>query len=114
MTASVHHANETTSNADRDLVTRFEPKGLRTFTPSQAVLAKSAGVFHWTPEGRKLFDFSSGVLVANLGHNPSRWMQHFVGYMGWSESPWRSPGFFSAIALTAYNGITPIETQASK
>src|SRR5476651_2442885 len=102
MTASVHHVNETMSNADRDLVTRFEPKSLRTFTPSQAVLAKSAGVYHWTPEGRKLFDFSSGVLVANLGHNPSQWMQRFTGYMGWSGSPWKGGGsFFTALPLTA-------------
>ena len=43
---------------------------LRTFTPTQAVIAKSAGVFHWTADGRKLYDFTSGVLVANLGHNP--------------------------------------------
>src|SRR5476651_1738636 len=92
MTASVHHSNETTSNTDRDVAARFEPKSLRTFTPSQAVLAKSAGIFHWTPEGRKLFDFSSGVLVANLGHNPSAWMQKFVGYMGWAGEPWGQPG----------------------
>ena len=114
MTAAVHHATEATSNADRDLAARFEPKSLRTFTPSQAVLAKSAGVYHWTPEGRKLFDFSSGVLVANLGHNPSAWMQKFVGYMGWTGSPWQNPGYFNALPLTAYNAITPIETQASK
>jgi 4-aminobutyrate aminotransferase-like enzyme len=114
MTAAVHHATETTSNADRDLAARFEPKSLRTFTPSQAVLGKSAGVYHWTPEGRKLFDFSSGVLVANLGHNPSAWMQKFVGYMGWTGSPWQNPGYFNALPLTAYNAITPIETQASK
>ena len=114
MTASVHHANETTSNSDRDLVMRFEPRSLRTFTPSQAVLAKSAGVFHWTPEGRKLFDFSSGVLVANLGHNPSAWMQKFVGYMGWNDSPWKQGSYFNAPPLTAYNAVTPIETQASQ
>jgi 4-aminobutyrate aminotransferase-like enzyme len=114
MTAPLHHADEATSNADRDLAAKCEPKSLRTFTPSQAVLAKSAGVFHWTPEGRKLFDFSSGVLVANLGHNPSAWMQKFVGYMGWSESPWQRPGYFSAPPMSAYNAITPIETQASK
>src|ERR1022692_818347 len=112
MTASLHHANETTSNTDRDLAARFEPKGLRTFTPSQAVLAKSAGVYHWTPEGRKLFDFSSGVLVANLGHNPSAWMQKFTRYMGWSDSPWQQDGYFSALPLTAYNAITPIEIEA--
>jgi 4-aminobutyrate aminotransferase-like enzyme len=114
MTASLHHANEMTSNSDRDLVARFEPKSLRTFTPSQAVLAKSAGVYHWTPEGRKLFDFSSGVLVANLGHNPSAWMKKFAGYMGWTESPWQRPGYFTALPLTAYNAITPIEIEASK
>jgi 4-aminobutyrate aminotransferase-like enzyme len=85
------------------------------------VLAKSAGVFHWTPEGRKLFDFSSGVLVANLGHNPSPWMQKFAAYMGWAGSPWQSSGangqnsdYFSALPMTAYNAITPIEAQASK
>ncbi|MSQ93578.1 MAG: aminotransferase class III-fold pyridoxal phosphate-dependent enzyme [Gemmataceae bacterium] len=116
MTASIHHANESTSNTDRDLVARFEPKSLRTFTPSQAVLAKSAGVYHWTPEGRKLYDFSSGVLVANLGHNPSPWMREFAAYMGWTGMPWQSLSgeFFSALPLTAYNAITPIETQASK
>lgn len=115
MTTPLHHPNETTSNADRDLVARFEPKALRTFTPTQAVFAKSAGVYHWTPEGRKLFDFSSGVLVANLGHNPTRWMNRFVQYMGWSGDPWQAAGdYFQALTLTAYNGVTPIETQASK
>src|SRR6185295_15363110 len=91
MTASIHHAQETTSNADRDLAAKVEPKSLRTYTPSQAVLAKSAGVFHWTPEGRKLYDFSSGVLVANLGHNPVAWMQKFTDYMGWRDTPWEAP-----------------------
>lgn len=112
MTASIHHANENTSNADRDVAAKFEPKSLRTYTPSQAVLAKSAGVFHWTREGRKLYDFSSGVLVANLGHNPSSWMQKFTGYMGWTK--WEGGDYFPALPLTAYNAITPIETQASK
>ena len=78
------------------------------------MLARSAGVYHWTPEGRKLFDFSSGVLVANLGHNPSTWMKKFTGYMGWSETDWQRPGYFSASPMTAYNAITPVETQASK
>src|SRR5476649_699470 len=81
---TIHHSQEPDSNRVRDLAARFEPKALRTFTHSQAVLAKSAGVFHWTPEGRKLYDYSSGVLVANLGHNPKRWLQRFGKYMGWS------------------------------
>src|SRR5260221_3119211 len=43
---------------------------------SQAVIAGSAGVFHWTPEGRKLFDFSSGVLVARSEEHTSELQSH--------------------------------------
>src|SRR6516164_4725229 len=117
MTAPIHHAQEPKSNADRDLAVRFEPRSLRTYTPSQAVLDRSAGVYHWTPEGRKLYDYSSGVLVANLGHNPRRWMQHFCQYMGWTGDLLSGPAaksdeYFPAITLTAYNGVTEVETQA--
>lgn len=126
MTTPIHHSREETSNADRDLVVKFEPRSLRTFTPSQAVLARSAGVYHWTPEGRKLFDFSSGVLVANLGHNPATWMQRFQEIMGWAacgsadagakpQAAGEVPaGYFAAVPMTAYNAITEVETAASK
>ena len=120
MSAPLHHGDEAISNAERDQVARFEPKALRTYTPSQAVLAKSAGVFHWTPEGKKLFDFSSGVLVANLGHNPTSWMKRFVDYMGWATQPWaqakdgQENAFFSGTALTAYNAVTAVEAHASQ
>jgi 4-aminobutyrate aminotransferase-like enzyme len=114
MTTSIHHAQETTSNTDRDLAARFEPKSLRTYTPSQAVLVRSSGVFHWTPEGRKLFDFSSGVLVANLGHNPSSWMKRFTEWMGWPATVGKSEPYFTALPLTAYNAITEVEVQASR
>ena len=148
MTQPIQFAGETKSNAIRQVVAEREPLALRTFTPSQAVFAKSAGVYHWTPEGRKLFDYSSGVLVANLGHNPKRWMQHFAKSMGWTAEmlfnddrrmgtlarPSSSSGaappqsedwtgksahppegdaaYVPAITMTAYNGITEIETQA--
>src|SRR5688572_12645383 len=121
MTEPIHHPQEKTSNADRDVVAKFEPKSLRTFTPTLAVLAKSAGVFHWTPEGRRLYDFSSGVLVANLGHNPASWMKRFTTYMGWSGSPWTEAAgangqdhYFDALTFTAYNAITPVEAEASR
>src|SRR5215212_7361319 len=90
MTDAIHFPGEKASNAARDVIARQEPAALRTFTPSQAVLAKSAGVFHWTPEGRRLYDYSSGVLVVNLGHNPRGWMKHFVQYMGWRDELQRS------------------------
>src|SRR3954471_12522974 len=92
MNSPIEHAGEAKSNADRAAVTRYEPKSLRTFTPTQAVLAHSAGVFHWTPEGRRLYDFTSGVLVANLGHNPGPWMKHFTQAMGWAEAAWERSG----------------------
>src|SRR5262249_37498266 len=123
MTTPIHHPREGISNEVRDLIARVEPRALRTYTPTQAVLARSAGIFHWTPEGRRLFDFSSGVLVANLGHNPSSWMKRFVDYMGWTDSPWieqdrsrpaRGTDFFSGPPLTAYNAITVLESEASR
>jgi len=120
MTAPIVFKGEDLSNAARRTIARQEPLALRTFTPSQMVLARSSGVFHWTPEGRRLYDFSSGVLVANLGHNPLRWMKRFAAYLGWNGELLTGRGiddtpadqFFSAVALTAYNAITPIEAQA--
>ncbi len=116
MSAPLHHPHESASNAARDDLARFEPKSLRTYTPTQAVLAKSAGVFHWTPEGRRLYDFSSGVLVANLGHNPRSWMTRFTGYMGWpAAATGQGEGaYFPALPFTAYNAVTPVEMEASR
>jgi 4-aminobutyrate aminotransferase-like enzyme len=118
MTTSLHHPDEARSNAVRADVAKLEPLSLRTYTPTQAVLSKSAGVFHWTPEGRRLYDFTSGVLVSNLGHNPSSWMQRFTKYMGWNAAAARpsdtAEAFFSAVPMTAYNAVTPVEIEATK
>lgn len=114
MPTAIHFSHEDQSNAVRAALTASEPLSLRTFTPSQAVFARSAGVYHFTPEGRRLYDFSSGVLVANLGHNPTRWMQRFAGYMGWRPEHLTggSHPYFEGLTLTAYNAMTPIEAQA--
>ncbi|HEX4608416.1 MAG TPA: aspartate aminotransferase family protein, partial [Urbifossiella sp.] len=114
MPPPIQHPAEPASNTARAAAAAVEPRSLRTFTPSQAVLAESAGVYHWTPEGRRLYDFTSGVLVANLGHNPTRWTQRFFDYMGWPATsgkgdPQRNgsrdapDGYFPAVAMTAYN-----------
>ena len=103
------------SNAIRRAITVLEPRALRTYTPSQAVLARSAGIFHWIPEGRRLYDYSSGVLVANLGHNPRPWLNRFCEYLGWSkEIGSDGSAYFQAVPLTAYNAITEIEAEASE
>src|SRR5262245_13419170 len=115
MTIPLQHPQEPTSNAVRDLLAAIEPKALRTFTPTQAVLARSAGVYHWTPEGRRLYDFTSGVLVANLGHNPQSWLNRFVDSMTWSAEGWgKSGAYLDALPLTAYNAVTEVEVEASR
>src|SRR3954470_3824644 len=118
MTAPTHPA-EPQSNRERETAAAVEPRGLRTYTPSQAVLARSAGLYHWTAEGRRLYDFTSGVLVANLGHNPRSWLERFLRYMGWSDlasgtggrpgAPASEEDYCEAVALTAYNAVTPLE-----
>jgi 4-aminobutyrate aminotransferase-like enzyme len=114
MPAPIQFPAEDRSNAVRASLTANEPVSLRTFTPSQAVFEKSAGCFHFTPDGRKLYDYSSGVLVANLGHNPRRWMRRFAGAMGWKPEHLTGDGegYFEAVTLTAYNAMTPLEEQA--
>jgi 4-aminobutyrate aminotransferase-like enzyme len=119
MTPPLLHPNEDRSNAVRNDLAKYEPRSLRTYTPTQAVLARSAGVFHWTPEGRRLYDFTSGVLVANLGHNPGAWMTRFTEYLGWKAAATGNgqaapAGYFSALPMTAYNAVTPVEIDASR
>jgi 4-aminobutyrate aminotransferase-like enzyme len=107
----IEHPGETRSNAIRRVIGEREPVSLRTYTPTQVSIARSAGVFHWTADGRKLYDYTSGVLVANLGHNPIDWHRKFLGYMGWLEVP-SGTGYFESVPLTSYNAIVGIEADA--
>jgi len=109
----IAHAGEDASNAVRTRALAVEPQCSRTFTPSLAVIAHSAGCYHWTPEGRKLADFTSGVLVANLGHNPRRWWHRVWGYLGLDSAP-HVGEFLSAAPLTSYNAVAELETMASE
>ena len=108
----IQHDGEDQSNTVRGRVQREEPHALRTFTPSLAVISRSAGSYHWTPEGRKLADFSSGVLVANLGHNPTTWWQSVFRYLQ-LETLDSEDAFLEAAPLTAYNAITEVEAAAT-
>ncbi|HWB00932.1 MAG TPA: aspartate aminotransferase family protein [Pirellulales bacterium] len=111
--APIQHADEPQSNDIRRRLAAVEPHALRTFTPSQAVLARSAGCYHWTPEGRKLADFTSGVLVMNLGHNPTRWWQRVLEYLNLGKLD-TGAQFTSAITLNGYNALTEVELQATE
>src|SRR5688572_22706997 len=102
---------ETESDAVRGVIAATEPRALRTFTPSLAVIARSEGCYHWTADGRKLADFTSGVLVANLGHNPTSWWRRVIQYMQLGGLK-QAGDFCEAVPLTAYNAVTEIEVQA--
>lgn len=114
MANAIQFVDEPQSNKQREIINTQEPLSLRTYTPTQAVFAKSAGCYHWTPEGRRLYDFASGVLVSNLGHNPKRWMKNFASYMNWKPEYFTddSDGYFETTTLTAYNAITEVEAEA--
>ena len=115
MTSSISFDGEPQSNQIRADIVRDEPQGLRTFTPSLAVIARSAGLYHWTPEGRRLADFTSGVLVTNLGHTPRRWLERLRGYLGWTEDALTTTDEYVALpTLTAYNAISTLEDEANR
>ncbi len=109
----VAHEGENLSNPLREDLVATEPACLRTKTPSLAVLARSAGSYHYTPEGRKLADFTSGVLVANLGHHPKRWWKRVMQYMA-LEDACGDEGYHAGVTLTAYNAATPVEAEANR
>lgn len=114
MTNVIRFKGEEKSNRVREAIGREEPVGQRTYTPSQLVIAKSAGLYHWTPEGRRLADFTSGVLVANLGHNPKRWLTRLQTYMGWNVPADAAEDYLSAAPLTTYNAISTLEQECNE
>jgi len=65
---SITHPNEPEGNRLRREEDAVIGRGLNTYTPTQAVVERAAGCMLWTVDGRRLIDFASGVLVANLGH----------------------------------------------
>jgi 4-aminobutyrate aminotransferase-like enzyme len=108
----ISHLGETRANAIRERLQAVEPLAQRTFTPTLAVIASSSGSYHITADGRKLADFTSGVLVANLGHHPARWWRRVWDYMGLKPGE-AGEAYLSAIPLTSYNAATELEVQAS-
>ena len=109
----IEHSGEATSNSLRQSLASTEPLCIRTRTTSMAVLAHSSGSYHHTSDGRKLADFSSGVLVSNLGHNPRSWWRRMMGYMKLEDAAGDS-GFADAVPLTSYNATTEVEIQANR
>jgi 4-aminobutyrate aminotransferase-like enzyme len=113
-TPAIQHPGEEQSNEIRQRLASVEPSCIRTFTPSQAVISRSAGSYHWTPEGRMLADFTSGVLVMNLGHNPTRWWRRVLENLGLDKMSGADEFCTTAVTLNAYNAVTEVEMRATE
>ena len=109
----IEHGGETSSNTMRQNLAATEPLCIRTKTTSMCVISHSAGSYHFTSEGRELADFSSGVLVSNLGHNPRSWWARLMKYMKLEDAT-GSEGFADAVPLTTYNAVSEVEVLANQ
>lgn len=110
---AIQHSGEAQSNELRARLHPLEPLSLRTQTPTMAMIERSAGAWHWTSDGRKLADFTSGVLVANLGHNPASWWQRLMKYLQLDFGAALEDGCLPAAPLTTYNAACPLEVEAT-
>jgi len=101
MSGLIQHEGEPRGNAVRKRLDAVSGRGLRTYTPTQIVVEKAEGVWLYTVDGRKLIDFTSGVLVENLGHAHKKFQELAAKYLG--DLPWN-----------AYNMMSELEAQASE
>lgn len=98
---SIRHAGEPEGNAIRERLEAVSSPGQRTYTPSQAAIARAQGCSLSTVDGRCLVDFSSGVLVTNLGHGHPLFEERFAAYC-------------NGLPRNAYNMVTAVEVEASE
>ncbi|MBM3289722.1 MAG: aspartate aminotransferase family protein, partial [Candidatus Hydrogenedentes bacterium] len=101
MKKSIQHDDEPRGNAVRARLDAINGIGQRTYTPTQVVVARAQGVRLWTADGRELIDFTSGVLVSNLGHHHALFEERYRHYC--AELP-----------RTSYNMVTEIEVEAAE
>jgi len=101
MAESIRHKGEPKANKIRQRLDKVEGRGLRTYTPTQLVVEKAKGCHIQTVDGRTLIDFTSGVLVANLGHGHPLFEKLVRQYC-------------KGLPRNAYNMVAPIEVEASE
>jgi len=98
---SIQHPGEPKGNAIRKEWEKYVGRGLQTYTPTQMVVAKARGCALWTVDGRKLIDFTAGVLVSNLGYAHVRFEKLLKEYR-------------KGMPRNAYNMVTAAQTKASR
>jgi 4-aminobutyrate aminotransferase-like enzyme len=97
----IEHANEPLSNSLRQRLGKVLGRAQSTYTPTQVVVARAEGSYLWTADGKRLTDFTSGVLVANLGHSHPRFEERYRHYC-------------ATLPRTSYNMVTPVEVEAAE
>jgi 4-aminobutyrate aminotransferase-like enzyme len=99
--AAATREGEPRANDIRQRLNASQCIGQRTFTPTQLVVDKAKGVVLTSADGRQFIDYTSGVLVANLGHGNPDFERKYQQY---SEG----------LPRNAYNMVTAIEVEASE
>lgn len=99
--APVIHENEPNGNGLRILMDRYVGRAQSTHTPTQIAVARAKGSRLWTVDGRKLIDFTSGVLVSNLGYAHPLFEKRLAEYR-------------RGLPRNAYNMVTAVQVDASR
>ena len=97
----IKHNNEPKANAIRKMADTYIGQGQSTYTPTQLVVEKAKGRYLFTVDKRRLVDFTSGVLVHNLGYGHSL----FVKY---------SKQYKKGLPRNTYNMVSPLQVEASR
>ncbi|HOC68145.1 MAG: 4-aminobutyrate aminotransferase GabT [Candidatus Hydrogenedentes bacterium ADurb.Bin101] len=97
----IKHEHEPRGNAIRHEVATYIGLGQNTYTPTQVAVAKAKGCHLWTVDGRKLVDFTSGVLVQNLGYRHPKFEKYWASYR-------------NGLPVNAYNMVSHVFAKASK
>ncbi|MDA1191566.1 MAG: aspartate aminotransferase family protein [Candidatus Poribacteria bacterium] len=98
---TIQHDGEPRSNAVRKKLDAYVPTGHKTYTPTQAIVTSAEGIWLTTADGKRLLDFTSGVLVANLGHAHPDFE---AGYARYAEG----------VPRNCYNAVSPLEADAAE
>lgn len=101
MQTLIRHEGEPKANKIRERLHAVQGIGQRTYTPTQVVVKKASGVMLETVDGRRLIDFTSGVLVTNLGHGHRRFEALYRKYCG-------------RLPRSSYNMVSEVEVEASE
>ncbi|MAF09049.1 aspartate aminotransferase family protein [Candidatus Poribacteria bacterium] len=98
---AIRRDGEPNANATRAALHRLVPRGHKTYTPTQLVVRKAAGCRLETVDGARLLDFSSGVLVANLGHVHPEFEARYAELV-------------DGVPRNCYNALSPLEPEAAE